>query len=659
MAAILRSGKFLRIVSNLARSTQGGQQQQQGQQTQQCPATFPTQDAQPYHAWSLQHLQNALPILSTDQDKAEVKRQDEEQHQKLQRRGSDPLLEFYVDKQKIEEAAKKFIEPSRIGLNVVQDLNEDKQIECIDNLKVKQNNDRTENLATANNEEKTEKDRIEEICYSDLVVENKEELKEPVVHAKAVESHKSEKDESATEGVDPELEKEVLLPTTLAETETAATLVPLCEDPVSQQWFPLPVVCQMFRDQGRIYDLEALLWGSYGIAVEDRKCIYYWTLQAYADAGMFPQAVDLTRRLETERLEFPEYHTLMNNFAMAIYAQQHQQKSTPTPPNVEQSHRKLKKAIATKDLNACLENYRGQDLNVTEASSLIEMFVKEDMLSEAMEVTERMLSKESYPLPRIFRFLLNRLAAKGQVEAMCIIGTYLTPKIKKEVSFDNRLCNAFLSAGRAADYLHLLILELEEALNSNDLDDEKLQVLKDKFPRGGAMGLLESDPNLIEPYTRLALKFVDLGYIAPVNVLWTYHFINGRHDLALPLWNKYVKTCPQIMFQKVCQTARATSNQDLAERLVHLLENAAVTNGARGIAYSCLLDVLTQNEDYIKGVESLEQGLKSGIKLEDFNRTALKRLKECLEKEDVDFPYDIPKKSADDSSTRSITPMSM
>jgi len=659
MAAILRSGKFLRIVSNLARSTQGGQQQQQGQQTQQCPATFPTQDAQPYHAWSLQHLQNALPILSTDQDKAEVKRQDEEQHQKLQRRGSDPLLEFYVDKQKIEEAAKKFIEPSRIGLNVVQDLNEDKQIECIDNLKVKQNNDRTENLATANNEEKTEKDRIEERCYSHLVVENKEELKEPVVHAKAVESHKSEKDESATEGVDPELEKEVLLPTTLAKTETAATLVPLCEDPVSQQWFPLPVVCQMFRDQGRIYDLEALLWGSYGIAVEDRKCIYYWTLQAYADAGMFPQAVDLTRRLETERLEFPEYHTLMNNFAMAIYAQQHQQKSTPTPPNVEQSHRKLKKAIATKDLNACLENYRGQDLNVTEASSLIEMFVKEDMLSEAMEVTERMLSKESYPLPRIFRFLLNRLAAKGQVEAMCIIGTYLTPKIKKEVSFDNRLCNAFLSAGRAADYLHLLILELEEALNSNDLDDEKLQVLKDKFPRGGAMGLLESDPNLIEPYTRLALKFVDLGYIAPVNVLWTYHFINGRHDLALPLWNKYVKTCPQIMFQKVCQTARATSNQDLAERLVHLLENAAVTNGARGIAYSCLLDVLTQNEDYIKGVESLEQGLKSGIKLEDFNRTALKRLKECLEKEDVDFPYDIPKKSADDSSTRSITPMSM
>ena len=103
-----------------------------------------------------------------------------------------------------------------------------------------------------------------------------------------------------------------------------AHLVPLCEDPASHQWYPLPVVCQMFRAQGRIYDLESLLWGSQGIRPEDRKCIYYWTLQAYADCGMFPQAVDLTRRLEIEGLaaNFPEYHVLMNNFAMAIYNQQ-------------------------------------------------------------------------------------------------------------------------------------------------------------------------------------------------------------------------------------------------------------------------------------------------------------------------------------------------
>ena len=503
MAAILRSGKFLRIVSNLARSAQGGQQQGQqgqGQSTQQNPATFPTQDTSTYHSWSLQNLQNALPILSTEHDREKVPKANEANQGSGSRRGSDPLLEFYVDKQKIEAAAKKLVteEPSRIGLNVIQDLSDEHSE--IDSLRIKRNNE----VET----------RVEiESCVPP--VEEEKELKESVsqetveIKSQIVEKPLELKEEVEAQ-VDSELEKEVLIPTTAVsdatEFESNTTLVPLCEDPISQQWYPLPVVCQMFRDQGRIYDLEALLWGSYGIAVEDRKCIYYWTLQAYADSGMFPQAVDLTRRLETERLEFPEYHTLMNNFAMAVFAANQQQqpppKSTPTPPNVEQSHRKLKKAIANRDLNACLEHYRGQDLNVTEASSLIEMFVKEDMLSEAMEVTERMLSKESYPLPRIFRFLLNRytcqyshleiviaifllfrLAAKGQVEAMCIIGTYLTPKIKKEVSFDNRLCNAFLSAGRAADYLHLLILELEEALNSHDLDDEKLQVLKDKFPR--------------------------------------------------------------------------------------------------------------------------------------------------------------------------------
>lgn len=180
------------------------------------------------------------------------------------------------------------------------------------------------------------------------------------------------------------------------------------------------------------------------------------------------------------------------------------------------------------------------------------------------------------------------------------------------------------------------------------------------------MGLLESDPALVTPYTRMALKFVKLGYVAPVNVLWTYHFISGRHDLAEPLWNQYVKSCPQIMFQKVCQTARSTSNIDLAERLVVLLEDAVVTNGARGIAYSCLLDVLTHNNDFEKGLQSLEQGLNSGIKLEDCNRTALKRLKEGLRVQGRDFPYEIPKKAAaatasdfdeDSPASRSLTPM--
>ena len=70
-----------------------------------------------------------------------------------------------------------------------------------------------------------------------------------------------------------------------------------------------------------------------------------------------------------------------------------------------------------------------------------------------------------------------------------------------------------------------------------------------------------------------------------------------------------------------------------------------MTVGARGIAYSCLLDVLTQRGEYAEGIKALKQGLANGISIEDVNRTALKRLKEGLEATtDQTFPYDIPKK---------------
>ena len=83
-------------------------------------------------------------------------------------------------------------------------------------------------------------------------------------------------------------------------------------------------------------------------------------------------------------------------------------------------------------------------------------------------------------------------------------------------------------------------------------------------------------------------------------------------------------------------------------RLVNVLEDAStVTMGARGIAYSCLIDVLTQQQNYIAAIDALEKGLTTGIKLEDVNRTALKRLKQGLEHTSSQtFPFEIPKKDA-------------
>ena len=88
-------------------------------------------------------------------------------------------------------------------------------------------------------------------------------------------------------------------------------------------------------------------------------------------------------------------------------------------------------------------------------------------------------------------------------------------------------------------------------------------------------------------------------------------------------------------------------------RLVNVLEGAStVTMGARGIAYSCLIDVLTQQKSYIAGVNAVKKGLTTGVKLEDVNRTALKRLKQGLEETTNEvFPFEIPKKDGKDDNS--------
>lgn len=324
-------------------------------------------------------------------------------------------------------------------------------------------------------------------------------------------------------------------------------------------------------------------------------------------------------------------------------------------------HRQLKRAVANSRAEDGLAAYKsmerlGRAVNVTETSALVEQLIRADMMKEAGDITRGMLIRDTHPLPKIFRFLLNKLAVNGSVEEILSIGQFLPTKIKKDVSFDNRLCNAYLSAGRGQEFLEVLVKDLEVAINSNS--GELINIVKDKFPRGGAMGLLDSHPELVDRYSLLATKFASIGYVAPMNVLWTYHFIHGNREIASSIWQSHVKNSNQIMFQKVCQVARATGNINLAFGLVrHLGEADQVTSGARGIAYSCLLDCLCASNEHRKGHEALKEALDKKVALEDINRTALVRLKQGLEEEGEIFPHTIPPKNTKKEFERSLSPV--
>lgn len=322
-------------------------------------------------------------------------------------------------------------------------------------------------------------------------------------------------------------------------------------------------------------------------------------------------------------------------------------------------HRQLKRAVASGEADKSYSIYlslekSGKVVNVTETSSLIEQLVRADMTREATHITQTMLFRNTHPLPKIFRFLLNKLAVTGSVDDINTIGRYLSTKIKKDVSYDNRLCNAYLSAGRGAEFLDLLVADLEMAVMKEDHD--MMAAIQDRFPRGGAMGLLDNHPELLDKFTVLAKEFAKTGYIAPMNVLWTYHFINNNNLVADNIWEEYVKSSNQIMFQKVCQVARSTGNLKLAFGLVDKLSEAdQVTPGARGIAYSCLLDCLCNADQSSRGWNVLQDALATGVRLEDINRTALLRLKGGLEAKGQHFPHPIPPKNKRDE--RSLSPV--
>jgi hypothetical protein len=74
-----------------------------------------------------------------------------------------------------------------------------------------------------------------------------------------------------------------------------------------------------------------------------------------------------------------------------------------------------------------VESTAGQSLSVGELSALVEGLVRSDRCGEASKVALGMLEKGIYPVPRVLRFLVNRLAIAGDIDTLTAIGNLLTP----------------------------------------------------------------------------------------------------------------------------------------------------------------------------------------------------------------------------------------
>ncbi|KAJ9586127.1 hypothetical protein L9F63_020226, partial [Diploptera punctata] len=421
----------------------------------------------------------------------------------------------------------------------------------------------------------------------------------------------------------------------------------------------LNTVCERYQQEGHVEHLEGLVEATRDISHIDRLDIYQHLLLSYCKSDDPDKALGLWTRMQEENVQpSDEFLSTLGKFLIKkgrdvpFVLPEIDSSSQDVEKDVPTATHRLRQALRQNNLDQALELRKGcieagEDLTVTDVSTLIENLVKAERYREASALVRETLDRGLYPLPKVLRFFLNRLATAGDVDTITLVGNQLSNVMKKNISYDNRLCHANAVAGKSSEYLKKLTDEIDSA------DESGLRDLADKFPRGGAIGILEKHPELSSEYENLALKYAAKGFVGPVNVLWMHYFAGGKEDAALELWNKYLSGSPRVMFQHILRRARDNKDENIVNRLIKLLKDIPISEGARGTAYSCLIDILVYKQKLDEALVALKEAVDQ-VCLENLNRTALLRLKQSVEEQGKTFPYLVPAKlSALDLSSSS------
>ncbi|KAG8226771.1 hypothetical protein J437_LFUL006294 [Ladona fulva] len=442
------------------------------------------------------------------------------------------------------------------------------------------------------------------------------------------------------------------------------------------------MACRRYSEEGMVAPLEHLVEATKDLSHIDRSEIYQHLLMTYCKTNDADKALGLWTQMQDEDVQ-PTDEFLISLAGLLRKNNKEVPFVVPTPvaslsvsgnaitPQKEQVQQKadssanvattpllqrFRQAIRIGDIDAALQckarfEAEGKRMSVTEVSLLVEQLVKNDRIGEATAIVETYLSPEvrqgdKLINPRVLRYLLNRLANLGDIDSFSNLGSFLSMEEKRLLSFDNRLCSAYIISGKSEQYLK----DLEKKITS--AKDEDLDNIQDSFPRGGALGILKNNPELIPMYESIALKYAAHNITSPINVLWQHCFSEGKEAEADAIWKKYLSNNPRLMFQFVCQTARTNKDIGLIQKLLQTIKETPITDSARGNANSCLIDIYVADHKTDEALNALKEALKV-ISLENIPRGCLLRLKKAVEAEGKSFPYTIPEKNVRLSSSSS------
>ncbi|GBP92171.1 Leucine-rich PPR motif-containing protein, mitochondrial [Eumeta japonica] len=257
----------------------------------------------------------------------------------------------------------------------------------------------------------------------------------------------------------------------------------------------LESACERYAEEGKTEFLEGLLEATKELSHIDRSNIFYHLLVSYCKADETDKAVGLWTLLQEENV-IPSDKFLM-------YLGQHLQEknrevpfvipvldnSKKTKETLSQSSNQLKQREFT-------DKPHTQNENLTKNKAIndkIDNLINSGKPAEAMDVTINAIKSGTMPQITMIRRLLKVLSDEGNVDKLAMLSDFLTPELKKKLTYDNKLISAKFSQGGGAEYINKLWISYQSAKSNEDFED-----IMRRYPRSSALEQILENEDLLQ-----------------------------------------------------------------------------------------------------------------------------------------------------------------
>lgn len=388
--------------------------------------------------------------------------------------------------------------------------------------------------------------------------------------------------------------------------------------------------------KGQIQFLEDIFEISDGLQNFNREEIYNYLASAYCKNDLPDKVIDLWKKRNEESLETSKQFA---SIVVPYLCNKNIEIPFDLPKDVTQAIQP-KSSIETMPLEATIQNSDVQHKKQRDTSSkhnhhgkwlTVERLVQDGSLAEAATIAFNILMSGGNIYERIFNFLNGKLAQIGDIDSLTSFYPFLTEEQQTIFAIDNRLCIAYMSAGRGIEFIEILKNNIAKCTTDHEIEE-----VKRKFPLVSHC-ILKKQPEAVKeckcvtmflPTVQLffsnlhlilseiliyhldydmAEQYAARDIISPFNVLWMHHFISGHDDEAAEIFNKHLINEPGLLNKYIILTAKERKDYQLIEKLLTVVNRSVISKKAKGAIYSALIDIYASCAMYDEAVNAIHR----------------------------------------------------